>query len=641
MLYLEWKKILIKQKGLLIIGLMVLLKFVMTLQQGYDSNEIINRNPDTYTTYMNFFEGKMTEEKEQALKDEYYAITNANVELDALVRKWKDGELEKKTYEQESAQYYERLKNRAIFLEIYNQYFYVKEEPEKRYLMDGRGWETLLSNSLPDFLLLLTLIIVLTPLFCYEYENEMDMLLLSSSKGKYQTGVVKLAIAAILAALITLSFTVIEYVSLVWNVGMDNGTFPLQSLPFFASSSYDITLNQALFLLICIRMIGAILFAGLICFISISSKKTIITLFVSSVLIFLPYVLFSNKILLYYLPVPSGLLLGTGYLWGTIYNSVLTDQGTVEKIVQFQAIRKGIFLLLMCGYLLEIVLLYLYSIKKYAKFTMNTRFIFKWNNKSSITFIFLLIGTLVISGCENQVKERDLFTYESDGAAEFQETDKYEIRFNVENNLITARHKETDEEVLLTRNPFIQEETIHTIFVRDDWCYYVTKIPDIEGIRIYAIHLKDFEQKVIYNSVHENNEDFFGLYENTKDLIELSTNDAGWDEYNRIYSQVSSLVVNDHYIYYVMNSELVQINRKTNKEKIVARGVNDGLAMAYYNGDFYYIDYQYRLSVFKEQDDKVQVLDSIYTDNFYIKDSSLHYRSLLDDKETLIYKLDK
>ena len=98
MLYLEWKKILIKQKGLLIIGLMVLLKFVMTLQLGYDSNEIINRNPDTYTTYMNFFEGKMTEEKEQALKDEYYAITNANVELDALVRKWKDGELEKKTY---------------------------------------------------------------------------------------------------------------------------------------------------------------------------------------------------------------------------------------------------------------------------------------------------------------------------------------------------------------------------------------------------------------------------------------------------------------------------------------------------------------------------------------------------------------
>ena len=142
--------------------------------------------------------------------------------------------------------------------------------------MDGRGWETLLSNSLPDFLLLLTLIIVLTPLFCYEYENEMDMLLLSSSKGKYQTGVVKLAIAAILAALITLSFTVIEYVSLVWNVGMDNGTFPLQSLPFFASSSYDITLNQALFLLICIRMIGAILFAGWICFISISSKKRLL-----------------------------------------------------------------------------------------------------------------------------------------------------------------------------------------------------------------------------------------------------------------------------------------------------------------------------------------------------------------------------
>lgn len=641
MLYLEWKKILIKQKGLLIIGLMVLLKIIMTLQQGYDSNEIINRNPDAYATYMDLFEGKLTEPKEQALKDEYYAVTNANIELDELVQQWKNGSLEKETYEQESEQYYERIKNHAIFLEIYNQYFYVKEDPEKRYLMDGRGWETLLSNSLPDFVLLLTLIIVLTPLFCYEYENEMDMLLLSSSKGKYQTGAVKLAIAAILAALITLSFTVIEYVSLAWNVGMDNGNFPLQSLLFFASSAYDITLNQALLLLVFTRMIGAILFAGCICLLSIISKRTIITLFVSSVLVFLPYFLFSNKLLLYYLPLPSGLLIGTGYLWGTIYNSVLTDQGDIEKIVQFQAIQKEMFLLLMGGYIIEIILVYVYSLKKYAKLILRTRIKYRKWNKSSLPLLFLLISSLIISGCENQDRERNLFTYESDGASEYGETAGYAISLDVEKNMITARHIDTDEEILLTREPFIQEEIIHTIFIRDGWCYYVTKIPDIKGIRIYAINLKDFERKVIYNSVHENSEDFFGLYENTNELFEKNTNNSDWEEFNQIYSRVSDLVVNKHYIYYVMNSELVQINRKTDKERIVARGVNDGLSMVYHNGDFYYINYQYQLSVFKEQDDKIQVLDAIYTDNFYIEDSGLHYRSLLDDKKVLIYKLDQ
>lgn len=639
MLSLEWKKLLIKQKGLFIIGLMILLKVILTLQQGYDSDMIIDRNPEAYATYINLFEGKLTEAKEQQLKDEYYAVTNAKVELEELIQKWKSGSIGKESYEQASAQYYERLKNQAVFNKIYNQYYYAKENPEKRYLMDERGWETLLSNSMPDFVLLLTLIIVLTPLFCYEYENEMDMLLLSSSKGKYQTGVAKLTIAAILAATITLLFTVIEYVSLAWHVGMENGHFPLQSLQFFASSAYDITLNQALLLLVFIRMIGAILFAGCICLVSIISKKTIITLFVSSILVFLPYILFSNKILLYYLPLPSGLLIGTGYLWGTIYNSILTDQGDIEKIVQFQAIRKEMFLLLMGGYIIEIILVYLYSLKKYAKLILRTQLKYKKWKKSPLTLIFLLISSLIISGCENQDKEGDLFTYESDGPSGSRETAGYAINLDVEKNIITARHIGTDEEIILTREPFEQEEIINTIFIRDGWCYYVTKIVDVEGIRIYGINLKDFQQKVIYNSVHENSEDFFGLYENTKDLFEITTNNSDWKEFNQIYSQVSYLVVNDNNIYYVMNSELVQINRKTGKEKIVARGVNDGLSMAYHNGDFYYIDYQYRLSVFKEQDDKVQVLDSIYTDNFYIEDSWLHYRSLLDDKKILIYKL--
>lgn len=638
MLSLEWKKLLIKQKGLFIIGLMILLKIILTLQQGVNSDEIIDRNPEAYDYYINLFEGKLTEAKEQQLKDENYAVTNAQAELEELLQKWKSGSIEKESYEQKSAQYYERLQNKAVFKKIYNQYYYAKENPEKRYLMDERGWETLLSNSMLDAVLLLTLIIVLTPLFCYEYENEMDMLLLSSSKGKYQTGIAKLTIAAILASTITLLFTVIEYVSLAWQVGMENGHFPLQSLQFFENSTYDITLNQALLLLVLIRIIGAILFAGCVCLVSIISKKTIITLFVSSILVFLPYISFPNKTLLYYLPLPSGLLIGTGYLWGTIYNSVPTVQG-VEKIIQFQAIPKEMFLLLMGGYIIEIILVYLYSFKKYAKLILITRVKYRKWNKSTLTLILLIIGTLIISGCENQDRKKDIFTYEND-ASEYGETAGYAISLDVEKNIITARHIDTDEEIILTREPFEQEEIINTIFIRDGWCYYATKIADVKGIRIYGINLKDFQQKVIYNSVHENSEDFFGLYKKTQELFDKTPNNFDFSEFNQIYSQVYGLVVNDRYIYYVMDSNLVQINRKTNKERVVARNVY-GLPMVYHNGDYYYIDYQYRLNVFKEQDDKVQVLNSIYTDKFYIEDNQLHYRSLLDDKKMLIYKLDQ
>lgn len=629
MLYQEWRKILIKQKGLLVIAMMIILKIALTLQQGYDSDLIINRNPEGYTAYIKLYEGKLTKAKEQQLQDEYYAVVHATAELDGLARQWKDGIIGQDVYEQTSKQYYERIKNNAVFNVVYNQYYYAKEAPEERYLMDERGWSTLLAHSRPDFVLLLCLIIVLTPLFCYEYESGMDSLLLSSSRGKYQTGVVKLAIGAMLVMTITVLFTVIEYFCLDGMVGLKNGSFPLQSLEFFANSDYPITLNQAFLILLLVRMLGAALFAGCISLTGIITKNTVITLFISSVLIFLPYILFPSKPWLYYLPLPSGLLAGTGYLWGTVYESAYNDQGSVEKIVQFQAIGRKTFLFLIAGYAIEMALFYLYSLKKYSKYMLKRRLKNRKRNKSPLSLSLLIICCLIISGCEHAGKAKDIFTFDARDARNYGETAGYAIKLDEENNIITAKSIDTGEEFLLTREPFIQKGDISVIFVRDGWCYYVTQTLGTEGIRIYGIDLKDFRQKLIYNSVPENTEDFFGIASGQQDLEEMSRNT----------SLIYCLVLNENYIYFVVNSELVKINRNTGRETIIARDAKGGMSLVYYNGDIYYIDHQYRLSVYKEQEGNVHALDSLYTDNFRIENGSLHYRSLLEDKQILTYKI--
>ncbi|GAA0392345.1 hypothetical protein [Paenibacillus motobuensis] len=629
MLYQEWRKILIKQKGVLVIAMMIVLKIALTLQQGYDSNLIINRNPEGYTAYIKLYEGKLTEAKEQQLQEEYYAVVHANAELDGLARQWKDGSIGQEVYEQTSKQYYERIKNNAVFNVVYNQYYYAKEAPEERYLIDERGWSTLLGHSRPDFVLLLSLIIVLTPLFCYEYESGMDALLLSSSKGKYQTGMVKLAIGVMMAMATTVLFTLIEYFCLNGMVGLRNGSFPLQSLEFFANSEYPVTLNQAFLILLLVRMLGAALFAGCISLTGIITKNTVITLFISSVLIFLPYILFPSKPWLYYLPLPSGLLAGTGYLWGTVYTSAYNDQGSVEKIVQFQAIGRKTFLFLIVGYAIEMALLYLYSLKKYSKYMLKRRLMHRMRNKFPLSLSLLIICCLIISGCEHAGKVKDIFTFDARDARNYGETAGYAISLDEENNIITAKSIDTGEEFLLTREPFIQKGDISAIFVRDGWCYYVTQTLGAEGIRIYGIDLKNFRQKLIYNSVPENTEDFFGIASGQQDLEEMARNT----------SLIYCLVLNENNIYFVVNSELVQINRNTGREKIIARDVKGGMSLVYYNGDIYYIDHQYRLSVYKEQEGKVHALDSLYTDNFRIENGSLHYRSLLDDKQILTYKI--
>ena len=269
-----------------------------------------------------------------------------------------DGKISKSEYEEKSKQYYERIKNTAVFNVVYNKYYYAKELPEERYIMDERGWNTLLSHGELDFILLLCLLIVLTPLFCNEYESGMDALLLSSSKGKYRTAIAKLLSGFVLAITLTIIFSIIEYMCVDMMVGLNNGSYPLKSLQFFKESAYYISLNQAFLITVLCRVLGTLLFVECVSIVSIFSKKSIITLFSSSVLVIFPSILFPDKSVLYYLPLPSGLLSGTGYLWGNTYKSIINEQCRLEKIIQFHKIESGVFTILLVGYVVEIVLLF-------------------------------------------------------------------------------------------------------------------------------------------------------------------------------------------------------------------------------------------------------------------------------------------
>jgi len=625
----EWRKILIKQKGLLVIAAMVLLKIALTFQQGYDSNMIINKNPEGYAAYVTLYEGKLTAQKEQQLQAEYYAVNHAAGELEELARKWQAGKIDQESYEENSKSYYEKMKNSAVFQVVYNQYFYAKEAPDERYIMDERGWSTLLAHGTPDFILLLCLLIILTPLFCYEYESGMDALLLSSYKGKYLAGIVKLSIGSILAVTTTVLFTLIEWICLNQMVGMQHGQYPLHSLSFFANSEYHVSLNEALLLMLLCQVMGSVMLSGCISLVGMISKKSIITLFTGSAMVFLPYILFNGQALLYYLPLPSGLLEGTGYLWGTTYINNYNEHGAVEKVVNFQAINKGNFILMLLVYAIEIGILFLYGLKKYSRYTIKERKFRNGYRKLSVFLILLAIFSTTTAGCQMKGYGQDTFTFESEGGRNYGETAGYALSLDEAASMITARNLQTGEELTLTREPFAQEQTISAIFVRDGWCYYVAQTLGVEGIRIYGIDMSNFNQTLVYNSVRENTEDFYGMasgQENIEDILKNIT---------RVYC----FFLNEEHIYYIAGSDLVEINRTTHRETVVARDVKVGLSLVYYNGDVYYVDQQYRLSKYQKQDSKVYTVESIYTDDFDIEENRVKYRDLLDGKKINYYSI--
>ena len=111
MLQVELKKILFHHKGLLLLLIALAAYAVFCVGSGYDSSYVIDRNEDTYLTYMERWQGEITEEKAQEMEAEYAEATRSD-----------DG-------------------RKAAFLTIYNQYYYAKEDPAHRFLMDERGWE--------------------------------------------------------------------------------------------------------------------------------------------------------------------------------------------------------------------------------------------------------------------------------------------------------------------------------------------------------------------------------------------------------------------------------------------------------------------------------------------------------------------
>ena len=68
MLQVELKKILFHHKGLLLLLIALAAYAVFCVGSGYDSSYVIDRNEDTYLTYMERWQGEITEEKAQEME---------------------------------------------------------------------------------------------------------------------------------------------------------------------------------------------------------------------------------------------------------------------------------------------------------------------------------------------------------------------------------------------------------------------------------------------------------------------------------------------------------------------------------------------------------------------------------------------
>lgn len=361
----ELKKILLKQKVIWILGIGILIQSIFVLHAGYDSEIMIDSNIEGYNEYICKYSGKLTADKVKEYEIEEVNIDFVLKDITELDQQKKNNQISKEYYTTQRLIYIKRLNNAQIFDVISSKYNYSLEDVDNRYIMDERGWETILSNNNPDIVYILFIIISTSILFNIEYEVGMHLLELSMINGKKVLFNIKVVVAILLMSVSTLIYSFLELVIMNSLVGLKGASYPLQSLRYFESSEYNISIIAAFFLVCVLRLFGGFLLIAFIAVFSSMMRNTIPVAVLSLILIYFPYFLIRHQDILYRIPLPTGLLCSEGILLGSQFDYRKSIDGIMEKVMIFQAMKPiELVYVVSCCLVIALVLLWI-ARKKY------------------------------------------------------------------------------------------------------------------------------------------------------------------------------------------------------------------------------------------------------------------------------------
>lgn len=542
----EMYKLFVKQKIWIFIAILFVLKIATVCITGYDSHYMIDENEKYYNEYMKKYEGKISQNTKKEIEKEYENLSLSDNEILASEQK-----------------------NKAFQI-IYDQYNYQKEKGSG-YILETRGWQSILEHDDIDFCLVVCILIVVTVLWENEYETEMDVILRSCKKGKYAAPFAKVIIGVIVSAILSILFQLIQIIYLIGTVGLKHSDYPIQSLEYFQNTQYHISLGKAVLIVSFIRLTGVILMALVFMLLNIEIKRKTVSMIVGIAMILLAEIIFQRGNIIYYMPLPIGALKGVGYLWPAQFEFEYIGDEHV-KVCTFNEIPTSDFIIMMIVYFAEIVLFSGGCILFFSKKKIGKADILKRLKK---TVGCLLISVLILTGCSGGYQNITVSIKKDDTQTQAEWNGK-RLEIDHDNNNIVLKNKNGKDKKLI-RNVFPSELNVQKIFVYENNCYYLSENDESAGVCIRKLNLKNYDNTLIYDSTDENIEDYFGIIQKKEQVNKI------FDE----YEDTKWFFVTDDYIFWKKKYYIEQVNIKKGNKKIIAENVSDD-DIIYKNGDLKY-----------------------------------------------------
>lgn len=542
----ELRKILFHQKGLLYVVAFLLASAVWLTVTDAPYHSAMEQHQGEYQWYLQQVAGPYTQEKADFLEAEASAIAQAKRTRGELLERYEGGEISQTEYQQSLAPLDEVLAHQNGFEVIFEQYLYICENGSNRYFLQTNGWTGLLSGGTLDVLLVLSILLLVTPVFCREYSCQMDGLIMTAKEGR-KSPWHKLLIVAGLVAGLCLGVSLMRLAFYAHRYGLPNGDYPIQSIGYFSGSTKPVSLLGGYFIITALRCFGGLYLALSLLLCSVLVKKYALTMVLGMASVVIPY-LGLPATTVYRLPLPLPFLLATDFLAGSIY---AIDALTGAEIALFQAIGTGEFLVVLgisaALFLAAIVLI----------LRLNTNY---WQIKAikkppMVAIALCITAMLALSGCAPAVEPAVAGTCAG-----------YEILWDDVTRNYSLEDSATGETLDLSRSPlfgvFSDAEIIKSYYCSEPYVYYSTSRTkqhvdrvgrynsSVTQVSIVQLNLETFEERVIFEQVVDSGRSILGIDYETSDQW-------GFLQYHHGFS------INKDSIFFEGSDGITEVNRKT------------------------------------------------------------------------------
>lgn len=635
----EWEKMMLRQRGLLILIVYFILQLAVLAVTDAPYHEERMTFGEQYQKYLKQVRGKYTEEKGNYLEREAEKIERAAERIVSVRQDYYDGKISEKEYEQERQEISEILKNKNGFEALYEQYLYVCEGKGNHYFLDDNGWSGLLSDNHPDFLLILALVLLVTPVLCREYETQMDVLMLTSRQGR-ESRRAKVFLSLTVSLLMGLGSSLMELAFYSVKYGLPDGSFPLQSAEYFGNSTTAFSLWQTWLAGTGMQILGCLLLVLEILFFASLVKKVALTVLAVIASAVLPYLGLNSGALLR-LPLPVSFLMGADFWKGSQYQA---DEVSGKDVLIYREVTGREVMILLA---VATIILTIFAVAV----TLRNRNQYDGVGKKSLsvragTFLALLMAgsSFVLVGCSahGELERGGAVCYNTKTAEEYRD-DSLCISFP-ENGGIPILSEENGVEEELVKSPLLSmgkgaggSADIKGVFGDGSGLYYMKEETerqmnrvgryhsDVATVSIVRVDKKSRQEEIIFEKDVSYGKSVLG--------IEYAVNNR-WE----FLSTCSRFFLNDSYLFFLDSENRVrQVDRETGEITVPDIHWNDNIA---FDGQrIYYEDDEEVLCSYCASDGKVERHEKVVMGSFCLYEGNIYYVNRLDQDKVYRYDL--